>query len=253
MKRVILWTLSVLCLVGCAVHEVETEHVEYIYSVALEDGSADSLSIELSFEWPLKGLPPVALENMQRGLASALFGKEMTSTDIHNISSEYAQKETDSYRENSGSLREMVVRNGGDPVPGMFSWSRILEGHFLEPYNGMQSYLIYTYGYSGGAHGLDSEQGMTFSLSNGKTVTEEDLFRRDYKAELSRILTENLPKSVTKDVYDMIFIKNIEPNGNFYVDSDGVTYIYERYEIGPYVSGLVRVSIPWNELTDILK
>ena len=62
-----------------------------------------------------------------------------------------------------------------------------------------------------------------------------------------------LRKSVSQEVYDMLFIKTIEPNGNFFVDPEGITYIYGRYEIGPYASGLVRVTIPWEKLQGILK
>ena len=60
-------------------------------------------------------------------------------------------------------------------------------------------------------------------------------------------------KSIYPNIYNMLFIKDISPNGNFIVDADGITYIYGRYEIGPYVSGIVKVSVPWSEIKDILK
>ena len=50
----------------------------------------------------------------------------------------------------------------------------------------------------------------------------------------------------------MLFEKNIRPNGNFTVSDSGVTYIYNQYEIGPYVMGTIKVTVPWNELEDLL-
>jgi hypothetical protein len=45
----------------------------------------------------------------------------------------------------------------------------------------------------------------------------------------------------------------IEPNGNFVIAPEGMTYIYNRYEIGPYVSGIVRVTVPWEELEGLMR
>ena len=45
-----------------------------------------------------------------------------------------------------------------------------------------------------------------------------------------------------------LFVKDIEPNGNFKVSSNGVTYIYGPYEIGPYYLGSIEVTVPWDEL-----
>ena len=253
MKKILIGGLFTLCILACAKHEIEVEDVECLYATALENGSLDSLEIEISLEWPVKGLPPVALENIQHGVAEFIFGKELASTDIRNTIDGYLKRETNIYRQCCADFQKTFNENGKEGSHGMFCWSRVLEGHFLEPYNDMQSYLIYTYGYTGGAHGMDYEKGMTFSLSNGTRITETDLFEREYKPELSRILTAHLQESVSEDVYDMLFIKNIEPNGNFYIDEDGITYVYERYEIGPYVSGLVKVSVPWSELQGILK
>ncbi len=51
----------------------------------------------------------------------------------------------------------------------------------------------------------------------------------------------------------MLFVKEIAPNGNFYITNKGVTYLYGRYEIGPYVIGLTRVTVPWAEIVDLVQ
>lgn len=251
--RILSWGMAVLFTAGCAVHEIQTEDIEYSYAAALSEGGTDSLLIDVDFEWPVRGLKPEVLDRVRQELNTGVFGDEVQTDDLREALTEYTQQENMAYIKSNENLREMMIRSGDQPIEGMLSWIETIEGRVQEPYKGMQSYLIYKYMYTGGAHGLDSEKGLTFRLSNGEPVTEEGLFRKDYKRELSKILRRNLPKSVSKEVYDMLFVRDIEPNGNFYVDPDGITYIYERYEIGPYVSGLVRVSVPWSELKDILK
>ena len=238
-------------LIACGTPELVTETIENSRSTAYKDGGRDSLMMEIMLEWPVKGLPPVSLQNMQKDLSAAIFGKEYATTDIAAAVSEYCKREEEEYRQNMDSF--LAISGNDMNASGMFSWSEILEGRFLEPYNNLQSYRIYTYGYTGGAHGMDSEKGFTFSLSDGKRITEAELFRREYKPELSRLLTEHLKQAVSKETYDMLFIKTLEPNENFYLDPEGITYIYGRYEIGPYVSGIVRVTVPWEELEGLMR
>lgn len=238
-------------LMACGTHELVTETIDKSRSTAYEEGSRDSLLMEILLEWPIEGLPPVSLQNIQKDLSAAIFGKEYATTDITTAISEYFNREDEEYRRNVESF--LAISGSGKDASGIFSWSEMSEGRFLEPYNNLQSYRLYTYGYTGGAHGMDSEKGFTFNLSDGKRITEADLFKREYKPELSRVLTEHLKQAVDKETYDMLFIKTLEPNGNFYLDPEGITYIYGRYEIGPYVSGIVRVTIPWEELKGLLR
>ena len=238
---------------GCSTPEIVTEDVGATYSAAFYEGGKDSLVMEISLEWPVSGLPAVAMENIQKGLISNIFGKDYSALGIEQAIGRYLQEETETYRSNSSDFMKMIQKNEDDIMTGMFSWVETSDGEFLPPYMNMQSYILSTYDYTGGAHGIDAEKGMTFDLSKGKQLKEDDLFVREYKPELSRILSANMKKSLDEEIYGMLFIMEIEPNGNFYVSDEGVTYIYNRYEIGPYVSGIVRVTVPWEELKDILR
>lgn len=252
MKNIHILILCILSagLTACGTRELQSEIVERRFSSALTEGSADSLCIDIMIEWPTKGLPAVSMQNIRKNLSSAIFGKEYTSTDPNEAIDTYIRAEETVYRQSAGDLREIAT---GDAQDARFSWNELKEGRFLKPYMNMQSYVLYTYGYSGGAHGIDNEEGFTFDLSDGKRIHEADLFVKDYKKKLSEILSERLRNSLSKEDYEMLFIQEIDSNDNFYVDTEGVTYIYGRYEIGPYVSGIIRVSVPWSDLKDILR
>ena len=85
-------------------------------------------------------------------------------------------------------------------------------------------------------------------------MTEEDFFIPGYKEALSALLSAHLHDEMPdQESYDALFIKDLEPNGNFKVSEQGVTYVYGQYEIGPYYLGIIKVTLPWNELGDLVR
>lgn len=47
-------------------------------------------------------------------------------------------------------------------------------------------------------------------------------------------------------------IDDIVPNENFWLSEKGIHYSYNQYEIAPYAMGVIDVTVPYSELTDIL-
>ena len=218
-------------LASCHGSGLVVEEVGQKCSFAHYEGSTDSLKVDIILELPVKGLRSEALGNIRDDIEYEVFR-------THSLTS-YLETLVDRYREYDEGF--------------IFSWDEMVEGRFLEPYGDMQSYLLYRYEYTGGAHGIDYENGLTYNLKDGSRVWESDLFIEGYETELSRILTARLPESAGSDVYEMLFARTIEPNGNFYITPSGITYIYGRYEIGPYVIGIVHVDVPWEDLKELLK
>lgn len=44
-----------------------------------------------------------------------------------------------------------------------------------------------------------------------------------------------------------------EPNGNFAVSEEGVTWTYNPYEIAPYSMGIIDLTVTWADLKPYLK
>ena len=90
--------------------------------------------------------------------------------------------------------------------------------------------------------------------NTGKLVNEADFFIPGYREALSGILSSHLRDALPdQESYDALFVKDIEPNGNFKLSEEGITYIYGQYEIGPYYLGIIKVTIPWDELGDLVR
>lgn len=113
------------------------------------------------------------------------------------------------------------------------------------------------YAYTGGAHGNGYDSYFLIEESTGRIVTFIELF--------------NNPEAVNK-IAEKYFRKAVElapeanlevegywfPNGkfacndNFYIDSKGITFLFNAYEIAPYSYGVSSFKIPFSELKGLL-
>lgn len=246
----VLSVAAVGILYGCSPSEkdgLKTETVEFADSTLLAEGAPYKFAMDMTVEWPEGGTSTEALEEMQKGITGLLFGSEIETTDLGYAMKEYYRRSAEFYQEENLEYAGVVDQEWSF----MLDWSETVEGNFLPEYDGMVSYIKYIYGYSGGAHGMDAKTSRTFDISTGAEVLEKDIFRKGYEEKLTEALRKNLPLCVEEA--DMLFETDILPSGNFYVTSKGITYIYQRYEIGPYAIGIIEVTIPWKEIEDIVR
>lgn len=251
MKRIsILFALMTAIMTGCnnpVENAIKTQTVEFAKQTLLSDELPYTFDMEISLEWPTEATNAEALENMQRGITKLLFGSNLQTTDIEYAMAAYNENAVEHYRE----INEEYVADIDEEWEFLLNWSESLEGNFLPEYKDMVSYTRYIYGYSGGAHGMDARTAATFCLKTGEIVTESNLFIEGYEEKLTEALRRNLLLSIEDK--EMLFETEIYPSSDFYLTAKGITYIYQRYEIGPYVLGIIEVTIPWNEIQDILK
>ncbi len=252
---------AALGLAGCwSQPSLKTDTITESGNYALYEGGKDSLTTEITLEIPTGGLKTEQLERMRENLTAAVLGERYRSSDVSKAISEFKEAITGQYRkDNLELLKDFGYMNGIDGMENsegapMLSWENIIVGHFMPQYGNMCSYVVYEYNFTGGAHGTDNETGLVFDLTTGELLYEEDIFKDGFEEEMAKALTAHLKDSFENaDDYEMLFVKEIAPNGNFYITDKGVTYLYGRYEIGPYVIGLTRVTVPWAEIVDLVQ
>ena len=54
-----------------------------------------------------------------------------------------------------------------------------------------------------------------------------------------------------KEAYQ--FFKKVDSDTKMYFSSEGLVLLFSPYEVAPRVEGTVRITIPWQELKNILK
>lgn len=249
MKQTALFAAFILLLtVSCTNSErntIKTSAVTSETTIPLFDGAPYSLHLSFEVDWPTEASDDVALEKIQLQISDFIF--HTATTDVNKGIEHFTGDVTAYYREENDGMAKDIEEDWAF----MLNWEEHLGGKLLPAYKGMASYVRYFYIYSGGAHGMDSLSGMTFFLDSGDVVTEDALFTEGYEERLTEALRAHLMDDI--EYPEILFETEITPSGNFVITEKGITYIYQRYEIGPYAMGIIEVTVPWDEIQDILK
>ncbi len=139
------------------------------------------------------------------------------------------------------------------------SWNWDFDNTVYNTYQERGFLTLYTSGYEflGGAHGNAWEVYDNYDIQHRKKLQLSDLITID-SAKIGTLLEKkfrqdyDVPNRTSLKEFGL-FENRIKPNNNFYFDDWGLTFVYNQYEIGPYVLGIIELFIPWNELKPYLK
>ncbi|QPF31756.1 DUF3298 domain-containing protein [Acinetobacter lwoffii] len=112
--------------------------------------------------------------------------------------------------------------------------------------------------YLGGAHGASAQTYYNFDLEQKKLVKLDDIIAAKQKAQLEARAYDAfknwvVESKLAKDVAEYEQAWKFKLTDNFYLAQQGLVLQYAEYEIGPYVVGLPRLMIPYEQLQGVLK
>lgn len=123
-----------------------------------------------------------------------------------------------------------------------------------------------TNSYTGGTHGLYVDRCYVFDVSNGMLLTLDDL--SEDRAALEQLLLDQMLRTVNDDVRYQPLLAYIEQfagadpesalkalirEGSWTLSNKGLAVFSDIYEIGSYADGIVRFTVPYEELTGVLR
>ena len=243
MKRTLLLLSALLLLASCDMARTETYVDDLV--VPLEEDSPDSLFFSVSLEYVVTGMKVEARQALNSAIISQAFDMEDGGGSLEEVAIRYRENLIDEYM-NENAVLESGVR----------SWEDHLSGSFQARYKGWRNYLVSYYSFRGGAHGIQTLSHIVFDAKTGLQVAESDLFAPGYEEPVAQLIRADIRASMEKDDPELLQLVNMEevvPNGNFGLYEEGVEWLYQPYEVGPYALGIVSATIPWGQLTPYLK
>lgn len=132
------------------------------------------------------------------------------------------------------------------------------------------TYHCFSYVYLAGAHGSTFERSFNIVKATGKKLSQvvdtarvkdlQPILRKGVLSYLNQqsgteSQTENEEQITDAQLNDYLFIENgiiPLPSSSPYLAKDGVHFIYQQYEIGPYVMGLVSFTVPLEKIKPYL-
>lgn len=128
-------------------------------------------------------------------------------------------------------------------------------GNVLFNQNGYLVLSMYSYAYTGGAHGNYGTRMYCFDVTAQKQLSLQDLLSID-STTMQRLLEQHYRKQYavpsSAPLSSRLFVKKLEPNNNFYFSPKGLGFSYSPYEIASYADGEIKVWIPFADLKPYL-
>ena len=195
-------------------------------------------------------------ETINQTVIAELLNFEGT-TNLQQAADSFAAKYTSEYQHNFALLYR---EDRNDPEKR--AWYEYHYNITSDAQQGRKGVTVYTalidY-YEGGAHGINQKLTMNFDNSTGKMLTLDDIFVPGFETALNRLLLQKLMEETdTKDIDNLrdkgyLYSMDMFAPENFILDEDGITFIYNPYEIAPYEKGMTELTLDYNELKEIWK
>lgn len=231
----------------------DTIKIDEKYNYAYVDEDAPALTVEIS-------LPVVELKDnaatarIDSTLALTLFGENTTLKDACDIFVDNRKKDFDEMHD------EYINSKYNDTPTYFFSLYDIIGATVQVGYKECITYIVAHEEYNGGAHPNTYINVTNFDPVSGNEITLGDIFTDGFEEPLTAMLTSQLMKetqaSTIEELRDkgfLFFDTEMFVSSNFIPEDEGITFLYNRYEIAPYAAGEILLTIDYNTLKDIMK
>lgn len=222
------------------------------------DSTLPFADVKVAFTYPTKFRDKESLLRIQQIFQGTFFGDlQYDSLQPAEAVDQYLEAYTQRYRALSNTYYDDKIRLGGEtPV---WYWYYMNHSNRIEFQNdSLLSYAVEYSDYEGGAHGSYRITYVNIDLNRLVTLSEEDLFVPDYYKPLTDKIVRGLMTSYGVTEPDSLLmqgfftIEDIIPNNNFWLNNEGIHYAYNQYEIAPYSMGVIHVTVPFDDLKEII-
>ncbi|MCR4844097.1 MAG: DUF3298 and DUF4163 domain-containing protein [Bacteroidales bacterium] len=245
MKRVVIFCAALALLAGCSGLQTKTYQDDLV--MPLSEGQEDSLFFTVSLEHVSGGMRVPLMEKINQAIVQQAFDLEETPGSLEEVATTYRENLIDEYLTENGSPEEET---------GVLTWEDKISGVFTDAYKNWYNYLITYYSYRGGAHGIQTVSKLVFDKETGEIVTENQLFAEGFTEPVSELMRASIKtefEAEDPELLQLVEMDFVVPNGNFSVGANGIQWVFQPYEAGPYALGIVTASVSWKELKPYLK
>lgn len=154
--------------------------------------------------------------------------------------------------------REELASSHEEPSEVWYSYERETETKVEYYDKHLLTYRFYMEEFTGGAHPVYFTYFQNIDLRTLKQIELNDLLVGEYDEELTEMIIAQLMEDTgaeTKDELEEMgygTTADIIPTENFKLTPGGISFLYNIYEIAPYVLGPVEVDLSFEKLDPIL-
>lgn len=133
-----------------------------------------------------------------------------------------------------------------------FGISHSMWTDFIAQKEKLATFAISFYDYEGGAHGIEGNRYFTIDLTTRHILILNDLFNEKDLPKVKKLLWEQYNNS-NKEYEPVIEADSFNLSNNIYLDSRGIHFIYDVYEIAPYAAGEQDLLLYFGQLEELFR
>ncbi len=126
--------------------------------------------------------------------------------------------------------------------------------------DGLLSLLLYYENYSGGAHAIYGYYTKSYDLDLQQTITPASLLDLSHQDKILDLVRAKIPELDSTDsevehwasYAELVDTDRLFVPENLYLTDQGVTLVYNPYEVGPYAMGELIITLPYDQLKPYL-
>lgn len=225
----------------------------------LGDSANPFCTLEAQFIYPSHYKDKNILNKLNLHFINSFFGEDSVSVTPEEAMDKYVQKYITDYKELESDFTAETKLTGEKPhQESWFAYYEISSNEILYNKCDLLSYTVSVEYYTGGAHGEQGYNNFVMNLKTGNELEEKDIFIENYQDDLSKIIIDaiasdnNVTDPQELEGIGFFNVEEIYPNNNFYIDENGITYTFNKYEIAAYFVGKIDVTLPFDKIRHLM-
>lgn len=240
-------------------------------TAALVIGSSDSPGCHITLDF-MYLQPSAKADNLSTQINHTL-QRVTFGTDYMNLSPEETIIEVQNnhitkYRKDLLSYYEADLKSGKtkENLPPWYNHEYSITSELKIARDSIYNYSVTNYQFTGGAHPNTLATWININANTGQVLSKADVFTEDSDKKIVELISKHLLADVNQrlETDTITSLQGLRDNGillnvdlyvpdNFLVTDEGVTFLYNRYDIAPYAMGDFQLNIPYAEIENLMK
>ncbi|MGP1476071.1 MAG: RsiV family protein [Phocaeicola sp.] len=187
-------------------------------------------------------------------------------TDAQSAVDLYYNNYIASYKDEIAELykEDQKLNRDANEIPSWYNYEYNQETSVEQGKAGILNYKSVVTDYRGGAHPNTIATWLCIDVKTGKLLTLDDLFIPGAKDQLLPLIKDELVKVKAEQHKDMNIktFDDLREQGilfnddgdifvpdNFILGADGITFLYNRYDISSYAEGSMEITLPYSAIS----
>ncbi|HIZ00725.1 MAG TPA: DUF3298 and DUF4163 domain-containing protein [Candidatus Bacteroides merdipullorum] len=223
------------------------------------DTAKPACNLVINFAYVTQADDKVMKDSLNQYFQRLCFGDSTHTTSPQKAVENYRKQYVSNYRNDLEELYQKEEKEFGDADQrAWFSYYKYIQSHIQFYRKDLLAYRTRYEEYTGGAHGIYMTSFLNLDLRTLSPVHLNDLFAEGYEEALTDLLWNQLMAdnrvTTRKELEDLGYgsTGDLTPTENFCIGPKGITFLYNVYEIAPYVMGAIEITLPYEIMSHLL-